>query len=379
MARYNTVLPATTTTTTATVAAPGAGLLTKFTGTAPYTVTISSPVVYAGASQTFYNATSGTITISTPAGTFAGPGSSGSSSQTITTGTTLQIYSDGTNWVTLGAGGGPLIATTGTFSGGVSGITTLSASGALSLTSTSDSHTVASTTDSTTAATGALQVAGGLAVNKNITLGKAGNTGVVLKFLGSTSGSITFQAPATAGAQTYTFPSADAASSGYALVSNGAGTLSWAAAGATITASTSGSTFYPVFASSTSGSLTVANVATSGFNFVPSTGTLTVTSLTESSSITLKENVNPINNALDSILQLVGVTYDRRDGSSKGEAGLIAEEVNKVIPHLVTKDSDGNPTGIHYTKLTAYLIESVKALKDEIDQLKGSKKTKGKK
>lgn len=92
--------------------------------------------------------------------------------------------------------------------------------------------------------------------------------------------------------------------------------------------------------------------------------------ITETSSIALKENINPIENALDSIAQLLGVTYDRKDGSTKNEAGLIAEDVNQVIPSVVTKDSAGNPTGINYSRLSAYLIEAVKTLKQEVDQLK---------
>ena len=198
-----------------------------------------------------------------------------------------------------------------------------------------------------------------------------------LSFAGSGSGTVSFQAAAAAGSITYTLPSADAVASGYALVSNGSGTLSWAAAGATLADDTSTSTLYPVMATSATGSLTAGKTTATKFTFNASSGTLTVTSLTESSSITLKENVSPINNALDAILKLVGVTYDRRDGSSKGEAGLIAEEVNKIIPNIVSKDKDGNPEGIHYTKLTAYLVESIKSLKDEIDQLKGTSKVKG--
>jgi hypothetical protein len=102
-------------------------------------------------------------------------------------------------------------------------------------------------------------------------------------------------------------------------------------------------------------------------------GQLTAATLVETSSIVFKENVNPIDNALDAILHLTGVLYDRKDGSAKNEAGLIAEEVNKYIPEIVTKDKDGNPYGIAYTKLTAYLIESIKSLKAEIDDLKGKK------
>jgi hypothetical protein len=101
--------------------------------------------------------------------------------------------------------------------------------------------------------------------------------------------------------------------------------------------------------------------------------TISATTVTETSSIALKENVMPITNALDAILRLVGVTYDRKDGSRKGEAGLIAEDVNKIIPNIVSKDKDGNPEGIYYTKLTAYLIESIKTLEKEITKLKEGK------
>ena len=110
-----------------------------------------------------------------------------------------------------------------------------------------------------------------------------------------------------------------------------------------------------------------------GVNGTGHFGAVTAGTITETSSITLKENINPIQNALDSIMQLAGVIYDRKDGSSISEAGLIAEQVNEVLPNLVKKDVDGNPEGIAYTKLTAYLIEAVKTLKEEIEFLKGTK------
>jgi hypothetical protein len=99
------------------------------------------------------------------------------------------------------------------------------------------------------------------------------------------------------------------------------------------------------------------------------TGQLTAATVVETSSIAFKENVNPINDALDKVLQLVGVTYDRKDGSKLNEAGLIAEEVNKVLPNLVSKDDEGNAYGLQYTKLVAYLIESIKTLNTRIEQL----------
>ena len=63
-------------------------------------------------------------------------------------------------------------------------------------------------------------------------------------------------------------------------------------------------------------------------------------------------------------MSLEGVIYDRKDGSSKREAGLIKEEVEKILPNLVKGE------GVHYTKLTAYLIEAVKELSAEVTKLK---------
>lgn len=101
-------------------------------------------------------------------------------------------------------------------------------------------------------------------------------------------------------------------------------------------------------------------------------GQVTAATVVETSSIVFKENINPIENALDLVLQLVGVTYDRKD-TKEHEAGLIAEHVYKIAPDLVSLDENGKPYGIKYTKLGAYLIESIKSLRSEIQELKGKK------
>jgi hypothetical protein len=182
---------------------------------------------------------------------------------------------------------------------------------------------------------------------------------------------VAFQGASTISSNvTWTLPSADG-TSGQALTTNGSGTLSWATNTVSLSDETTNATRYLTFAAGTSGSVSTVYVSSTKFTVNPSTGVLTTVSITESSSIALKENVMPIENALDSIMRLVGVTYDRRDGSKKEEAGLIAEEVDKILPNLVTKDQNGNPDAIHYTKLTAYLIEAVKSLKAEINSLKG--------
>lgn len=188
---------------------------------------------------------------------------------------------------------------------------------------------------------------------------------------------IAIQAPTTVSANyTLTLPAAVASSSGFALVSDTSGVLSWAAAGAALTDNNSDSnTNYLTFTTSTSGNLTAARVATTTrpLTYQPSTGTLSATIFTESSSIVLKENLSPIENALEKITSIQGYVYDRKDGSKKQEPGLIAEYVNEIIPELVSKDKDGNPESIAYQRLVAYLVESIKELKIQLDIVKSEK------
>lgn len=198
-----------------------------------------------------------------------------------------------------------------------------------------------------------------------------------------------FQAESSiASSVTYTFP-ATGQSNGYVLQTNGSGTLSWTSPALDITDQVAATaTYYPAILTATSGETTTLNTSSSKLTFQPSTGNLGVGgqvsgasasfsgnmsagSITETSSIALKENITPIEDALEAIIKLTGKVYDRKDGSSYNEVGLIAEEVNEVIPNVVKKDATGNTESIYYSRLSAYLIEAVKALKTEVDNLKG--------
>ena len=77
MARFNTALTSASITCTATIGSPNAGSFTNLTGTAPYTVTVPNPQLHPGVNQVFYNATSGTVTLTTPSGNFNGTGGNG--------------------------------------------------------------------------------------------------------------------------------------------------------------------------------------------------------------------------------------------------------------------------------------------------------------
>jgi hypothetical protein len=115
-------------------------------------------------------------------------------------------------------------------------------------------------------------------------------------------------------------------------------------------------------------SLSVSGNATAGN--LTTAGTMSAATVTETSSIALKENFRPIENPLEKVLQLLGQIYDRKDGSSKDEAGLVAEDVYKIIPNLVKTDSNGNPESVFYSRLSVYLLESIKVLHDEIKELR---------
>jgi hypothetical protein len=119
MARYNSSSATTTINGTATVTSPYSGAFTGLTGTAPYTVTLPPPTLYPGTTQTFYNSTAGTVTLSTPSGLFGGLGASGSGTLAMPTNTVTTVTSDGTNYIVLSEDGSALVATTGSFTGNV--------------------------------------------------------------------------------------------------------------------------------------------------------------------------------------------------------------------------------------------------------------------
>jgi hypothetical protein len=91
--------------------------------------------------------------------------------------------------------------------------------------------------------------------------------------------------------------------------------------------------------------------------------------ITELSSAKLKTDIKSIDSSLDKVKMLRPVTY-KKIGGEKTEIGLIAEEVEKIYPELVEYTSAGEVLGLNYSRLTAVLIESVKELKQEINELK---------
>ena len=93
-----------------------------------------------------------------------------------------------------------------------------------------------------------------------------------------------------------------------------------------------------------------------------------------SSDINLKDNIRPIESALFKVQQINGVTFDWNEKSSKiqqdkgHDVGLIAQEVERVLPEVVELRPDGI-MAIQYEKVVPLLVESIKELTKRVEEL----------
>ena len=113
---------------------------------------------------------------------------------------------------------------------------------------------------------------------------------------------------------------------------------------------------------------------------ISSTGATTIGgALTQNSDISLKENLIPITNALDKVKKLQGYNYNRI-GLKEIEMGVIAQEVQKILPEVVSKSSEGI-LSVAYSNMVAILIEAIKEQSNKIsdleEQIKKIKENKG--
>ncbi len=101
-------------------------------------------------------------------------------------------------------------------------------------------------------------------------------------------------------------------------------------------------------------------------NAIVVNGKVKSTGINETSDGRLKKNITPITSALDKVLSLEGVTYDwrmeefpERNFLAGKQYGLIAQELEKIIPELVDTDEEGWKS-IEYSHLVPVLIEAIK-------------------
>jgi hypothetical protein len=156
-----------------------------------------------------------------------------------------------------------------------------------------------------------------------------------------------------------------------AFFGDGSG-LSGVSAGSTVADDTStDETFYPILTQQTSGTVTASKISTTKLTFNPSTGTLNATELNATSDINLKENIRTLENPIEKVMQLNGVSFDWKE-SQESSMGVIAQELEKVFPELVRT---GDIKSVNYNGLIGVLIEGMKKQQEQINILMNKIKT----
>ena len=181
------------------------------------------------------------------------------------------------------------------------------------------------------------------------------------------------------------------------LTANGSGGWSWqpptasggaAIAGINVTQDDTGIR-YPLFASGTNATTTAQYIDATALVYNSSTNCLGIGTLTPTSKLDiigdirvsgivtagdfnstsdrkLKTNIKTIENPIEKVLQISGVSFNWKE-SGKATMGVIAQEVELVLPELV---SDTDPKTVNYNGLIGLLIECVKDQQRQIDELK---------
>jgi hypothetical protein len=93
---------------------------------------------------------------------------------------------------------------------------------------------------------------------------------------------------------------------------------------------------------------------------------VTAADINSTSDVNLKTNIQTVENALDTINSLRGVSFDWKE-TGKSSYGVIAQELEEVLPELVR--TEGNKS-VNYNGIIGVLIEAVKELSSEIEELK---------
>jgi hypothetical protein len=107
-------------------------------------------------------------------------------------------------------------------------------------------------------------------------------------------------------------------------------------------------------------------------------GDIIANSIAGSSDIRYKTNIRTVENALDKVKSLRGVYFNwnqkafpAKEFTDKTEIGFIAQEVEKVLPEVITKDKTPEEyRSVKYDKVVALLVEAIKEQQKQIDSLK---------
>ena len=119
------------------------------------------------------------------------------------------------------------------------------------------------------------------------------------------------------------------------------------------------------------GNFYIRDGTTTRFTFNDNGAFTATNNITAYSDIKLKKNIERITNALDKVQNLRGVTYERIEEGIEGrKLGVIAQEVQKVIPEVVSYHEEEDILSVDYGNIVGLLIEAIKEQQQQIKELK---------
>lgn len=124
------------------------------------------------------------------------------------------------------------------------------------------------------------------------------------------------------------------------------------------------------------GNLIIKNGNTSAIALYNNGDLIATGDITTNGSISderLKENVVRLNNALEKVTQINGYTFNYKDRPDETMPGVIAQEIEKVLPEVVYEFEQENESykAVRYANIVPLLIEAIKDLKAKVDDLEG--------
>ena len=134
----------------------------------------------------------------------------------------------------------------------------------------------------------------------------------------------------------------------------------------TLAAESSDTTCFPVFATAATGNQ--APKTSSNFTYDSVDEILSCTDFNTTSDINLKKDIEIISNANEILNQINGVNFTWIK-SNKPSIGIIAQEIEKVLPQLVNERTDTGTKSVNYNGLIGVLIEAVKELSQRVEEL----------
>ena len=160
---------------------------------------------------------------------------------------------------------------------------------------------------------------------------------------------------------------ADTATSATSATTATTATTATNATNITLADESTDTTCFPVFATDATGNQ-APKTDSSALTYNASTGTLAATNVNSTSDANLKENVETIVGSIDILKDINGVKFVWKDLGTPS-VGVIAQDVEKVLPELVSQRSDNGTKSVNYNGLVGVLIEAVKELSARVESL----------